>query len=235
MFSDCLDRLSKINTLWPLVRQSQEPDNAQARAAQEQLVRRYSPAVRRYLLSALHDVHAADDLTQEFAVLLISGAFHKADAERGRFRSYIKSVLFHLVSTWRRKRQTTAAELPDCAAPDEDLDAEFNQTCRAELLCRTWDALAEANDVYHKVLRFRADHQEQSSTELALGLGRRLGRAVAPTWVRQTLHRARELYADLLLKEVAKTLAEPTPEQIEEELCELDLLKYCQAALDRRN
>ena len=52
--------------------------------------------------------------------------------------------------------------------------------------------------------------------------------------MRQTLCRARALYADLLLSEVARSLRSPTCEEVEDELRVLNLLSYCRPALDRR-
>jgi hypothetical protein len=51
--------------------------------------------------------------------------------------------------------------------------------------------------------------------------------------VRQTLRRARDKFADLLLDEVAQTLRQPTVDQLGQELADLELLQYCQPALDR--
>jgi RNA polymerase sigma-70 factor (ECF subfamily) len=62
------------------------------------------------------DEQAADDLTQEFALALIRGEFRKADPHRGRFRSYVKSVLVHLVGRYRRNSKA-ARSLPPDAEP----------------------------------------------------------------------------------------------------------------------
>jgi hypothetical protein len=57
--------------------------------------------------------------------------------------------------------------------------------------------------------------------------------------VRQLIHRGRELFGDLLVGEVARSLqvapAEPAgADRVEEELIELGLLfSYCKAALER--
>ena len=45
--------------------------------------------------------------------------------------------------------------------------------------------------------------------------------------VRQVLHRAREKFVELLRAEVAHSLESATPEEVDEELRELDLLDYC--------
>ena len=52
--------------------------------------------------------------------------------------------------------------------------------------------------------------------------------------MRQTLHRARDRFADLLLGEVVQTLGRSAEQDLEQELIELNLLKDRQAALDRR-
>jgi RNA polymerase sigma-70 factor (ECF subfamily) len=51
--------------------------------------------------------------------------------------------------------------------------------------------------------------------------------------VRQTLHRAREKFADLLLDEIRQTLREPSADDIEIELAAIGLHTYCQPALEK--
>ena len=61
----------------------------------------------------------------------------------------------------------------------------------------------------------------------------RLGKTVTAVGVRQTLHRAREKFAELLLEAVADSLDAPTRERLGEELEELGLLGYCKPVLER--
>jgi RNA polymerase sigma-70 factor (ECF subfamily) len=61
-----------------------------------------------------------------------------------------------------------------------------------------------------------------------------LGKPLTAAGVRQTLHRAREHFADLLLDELVQALAEPTEADLEDELTELGLLEHCRPALERR-
>jgi hypothetical protein len=42
------------------------------------------------------------------------------------------------------------------------------------------------------------------------------------------------MFGDLLLAEVAESLVEATPDDVEEELIDLELLEYCRPALERR-
>jgi hypothetical protein len=85
---------------------------------------------------------------------------------------------------------------------------------------------------YHSVLRFRAENPTLRSEEMAEGLTGLLGKPVSASWVRQTLHRAREKFASCLVDEVRQTLSEPSPENIQQELGELGLLEYCRSVLD---
>jgi RNA polymerase sigma factor (sigma-70 family) len=234
-------RLSRIETLWTVVCQA-HADTAAAGAAQEQLLRRYDQAVRRYLLGALRDADAADDLAQEFALRFVRGDLHRADPGRGRFRDYVKGVLFHLISHHHRRKRRAIGLIPedvDPAAPDSSPqeDSAFLESWRTELLDRAWKALAahdkESGRPFHAVLRLRVDRPALRSTELAEELRRQMGRPVTAAWVRQNLHRAREKFADLLVLDVLQTLHNPTVDRLEEELVEIGLLEYCRPAVDR--
>ena len=61
------ERLSKISTIWSVLRQAQTGVPEAAALARQLLLERYGGAVHRYLLGALRDATAADDLTQELS------------------------------------------------------------------------------------------------------------------------------------------------------------------------
>jgi DNA-directed RNA polymerase specialized sigma24 family protein len=233
-----LSRLDKISTSWTLLGQAHGQAGDAAAAARALLVKRYTGAARRYLGAVLRDDDAADDLTQEFALALVEGKVGKATRGGGRFRDYVKAVLLHLVSRHRKKQQRqprgTAAEVVAPAGPADE-ERAFVESWREELLARTWEALNEVQPDFFTVLHFRAVHPKMASPDLARDVGVQIGKALSPDAVRQMLHRARALFADLLLREVANSLEEPTRENLEQELTELNLLGYCQAALDRQS
>ena len=52
---------------------------------------------------------------------------------------------------------------------------------------------------------------------------------------RKALQRSHAKFAELLVEEVAISLGEPSREELAKELGELDLLKYCRSALERRS
>jgi hypothetical protein len=84
------------------------------------------------------------------------------------------------------------------------------------------------------VLRYRAEHPDVRSGDMADALSRQVAKPLTAAGVRQTLHRAREKFADFLLDEVSHSLHGPTPDQLEQELVTLGLLEYCRPALERR-
>ena len=236
-------RLSRISTLWSLVIGAHQGPTEAVKLARQQLLERYGAAARRYLRKLLRDSDGADEVFQEFALQLVHGDLRGADPQRGRFRNFVKGTLFHLVADYRKQRREWPGPLPndgaDVAADPDELESElrFEESWRDELLARAWAALAEiearTSQPYYAVLRFRADHPEMHSPQMAEQLAARLGRPFTAVGVRQILHRAREKFAELLLDEVSHALENPTLEQVEQELVELSLLDYCRPALER--
>lgn len=232
------DHLSGITTAWTLVNAAHRGPEDVARAARVELIRCYAGAVYRYLLKSLRDPDAADELSQEFALRFVRGDFRGADPGRGRFRGLVKTVLFHLIVDYRKRQRRRPLPLTNDGPGAWDADQAFEQDWRDELLARTWRALATSDGRVGRldfaVLRLRAENPELRSHELARLLGDELGRPITAAALRQMLHRARSRFAQLLVSEVARTLNEPTPAQLEQELIDLDLHRYCRPALQQR-
>lgn len=240
------EHLSQVQTLWSVVRRAHGDRATQVRQAQEMLIERYGGAARRYLLAALRNEDAADDVYQDFILRFVRGDFHSADPEKGRFRGFLKTVLYRMIVDYQRARKRDPTpQLPDermmPAAEDEPRadDEAFAQSWREELLARAWSALEQeqqqSGKPIYSVLRYRVDHPELRSPELAAGLAGELGREISAANVRVMLHRARERFASLLLDQVAQSLDDPGREALEEELIELQLLEYCRPALASRS
>jgi DNA-directed RNA polymerase specialized sigma24 family protein len=237
------DRLSLISTLWSLVCQAHKGPVATATSARRQLLERYGGAVRRYLRKVVGDPDAADEISQEFALELLHGRLRGADPGRGRFRNFVKGTLFHLVADYRKERRGWPGPLPAddatlAANPEEiESDRQFMESWCDEWLARAWAELAgieaKTGQPFHAVLRYRAEHPEMRAPQMAEQLSGQLGRRLTAVGVRQTLHRARQKFADLLLAEVGQSLDNPSSEQLEQELIELGLLDYCRPALER--
>jgi RNA polymerase sigma factor (sigma-70 family) len=236
--------LSRISTLWSLVSLAHHEAGDEVRAAQHKLLERYSGAIRRYLLGALRDPDAAEDLLLDFVYRFLHGDMRHVDPRRGRFRDYVKGVLFHQIADYHKKRQRLPRQLPEehpepaaVCQPDAEQEQAFLASWRDELLTRAWASLAALDQAngqsFHAVLRFRAEH-ELHSQEMAEQLSRLLGKPLSAAGVRKMLERARDRFADLLLDEIAQAVSDPSVEHLEEELIDLNLLEYCRSALERR-
>ncbi len=237
---DSDQRLSRISTQWTLILQAHGPVADAATAAQRALMQRYCGVVYRYLLGALRDEDAAEELSQEFALRFVRGDFRRADPERGRFRDYVKTALVHLVTDYHRRRHAAPRPLPNDhpapqagPSPPDDPDAQFTASWREELIHQTWKALSQAQPAYHAVLLLHVENPDMPSAEMADKLSAELQRPMTAGNLRVTLHRAREKFADLLVEEVARSLQAPSREGLGEELRDLRLLQLCAAALER--
>jgi RNA polymerase sigma-70 factor (ECF subfamily) len=191
------------------------------------------------------DDHAAEDLAQEFALRFVRGDFHRLDPGRGRFRNFVRGVLQNLIADHFRARRVAPGPLPRDSAivpagghPSPAPDPEFERHWRDELLDRAWEELQRAQpptgSPFYAALRWRAEYPDRPAAEGADALSRDLGRPVTADSFRQTLHRAREKFAELLLTEVAFSLGTDAPAEVEQELADLGLLTYCRPALDRK-
>jgi RNA polymerase sigma-70 factor (ECF subfamily) len=234
--ADLDDRLSRIATRWTTVFRAHAATATGVEAARHRLMLRYSGAAYRYLLGAVRDPDVAADLCQEFAVRFLRGDFRRADPDRGRFRDYLKRSLSHLVTDHHRARQAgpapLAADAPDLAAEPRD-EPDFAADWRQDVLDQTWKALRDDNPAFHATLLLRIENPDMQSPEMADRLTAQLGKPMTPENVRKTLQRAQARFADLMLDQVSESLDDPAAD-LESELRDLDLLKYCRTALTRR-
>jgi RNA polymerase sigma-70 factor (ECF subfamily) len=239
-------RLSSVESRWTLLFQAHQGSLSARMAAQKQLLLRYYGAVYRYLLGTVRDPVAAEDLAQDFAVRFLRGDFHTANPERGRFRDFLKAALRHLaLDYWRKQARAPAEaaveevqEAATTSAADSAFDREFLEKWRQELLSRTWEGLAaveaRTGQPYHTVLTRKTAEPQIRSAQLAEELSKHLKRSITDMAARQLLHRARESYADLLVEEVVQSLETTDMDELQQELVDLELLGYCQTALERR-
>ncbi len=229
-------RLSRINTLWTMVHQANDPAASACDEAQRVLMERYCTSIHRYLLGALRDEEAADELFQEFALRFLRGDFKKTDAKKGRFRDYVRTVLVNLVNDHHRSRKRTTA-LPDNTAaptPQSADDDHFIDSWRAELMNHAWAALEKTQPSYHTVLLFHVQNPSVESQQMADELTPKMAKTMTSANIRVILHRARERFAELLLNEVARSLDGPSNEDLLAELKALNMHKVCETAMKKR-
>lgn len=243
MFSQYRDEhLSRIETQWSILFRSTPNATSSVNAAQAALLQRYCGAVYRYLLAVVGNVHEADELAQEFALRMLQGTFKTADPSKGRFRDYVKASLFNLVRRYHRKKNQGPALLPEDApepaAPESvEEDRAFAEKWREELLAKVWEDLSkhekETGQPFHTFMLYRTQNAKTSSSAMAEHFGKLTGKPLTAAGVRQTLHRARERFGELLIEEVARSLQTKDKEAVEQELADLGLLTYCQDAVDK--
>jgi RNA polymerase sigma-70 factor (ECF subfamily) len=236
------ERLDELSTWWSVLFEAHRDLAETAREAQERLLERYGPAVRRYLLAAVHDPHTADDLFGEFALRLVRGDFRRARPEVGRFRQLLKVALYRLVIDHQRRqvRQPLPLTVEPAAEPPEpfaDSDRVFRAEWRAQLFDVAWAALRAEEErtgrPLHTLLRYRTDHPDARAAEMAERLADRIGAGADADWVRRRLFDARQHFTDALVAEAARSLHPPSKDSLAEELTELELLDYCREALAR--
>jgi len=223
------ERISQMSTMWTALRAAHAGDPAAISAARELLFERYGPPVKRYLARLTGDPEARDELWQEFAARLIQGDFRNIDPAKGRFRSYLKTVLVRMAHRHRKladRRATVDLDQAPAELTDDD-DQVFDSQWREHLIERTWNALRDARPVYEQVLRLRAELPDASSQELAVAMHERHGIEWTAETLRQTLRRARQRFGELLLDEIAHSVEPVSRETVEEELAALELLSYC--------
>ena len=214
-----------------------------ARQAQENLLLRYSSAIRRYVRVAFRDANNVDEIYQDFATRFVEGGFRHVNRSRGRFRDYLKTALFRLVLDFKTKAGRFPSQWSDSypepamdAMPSEE-DEQFRVCWRDELLSRAWRNLEERQRQdglpFAAVLRYGCEKPKVRSEAVARHFSKQTGRNITATNVRKTRMLARQFFEDALLVEVAQTLEDPSIDNLEEELCELGIHTWCLKALVR--
>jgi RNA polymerase sigma factor (sigma-70 family) len=245
--------LQDMVTRWSLLIDAQKTQGDAAEDARNQLIVRYHRAVYRYVLRLLGDEHAAAELLSDFVVRLkeVAPFIKRADPSKGRFRHYLQAVLWRMVQDYHRQRQRRKNRLerlakkheePEYPEPSSADEQEFLQVWRRDILDQVWTALdvleRDRGKPYATLFRLLpADDQPQPrSEELAQKLSMALGKTYSRDATRQLLHRGRELFADLLVNEIRRTLEakgdKPTVDDIQQELISLGLFNaYCKKVL----
>jgi len=225
-----LEDASESATHWDLIR---DPAH---------VIKRYAPAIRRYFGILIHNADDAEEATQEFFLRIVRSGFSRARQERGRFRDYlmkaVRNAAWNFLRDQRRRNpgvsRLPAALLADDPRPEED--REWLTGWRRCLLKRVFRALAaheqqSPGNLSYTVLCAIAKDPCDSCLTLAERVSQRTGQPLNATAFRKQVSRARRLLAVLLVREVARTLDNPTREQVIEEVVALGLWDRVRAYL----
>ena len=210
-----------------------------------QFLVRYAPAVRRYLEALLKNTQDAEDVAQSFFLRIVERGFGAADPERGRFRHYLKVAVRNAALTFLRskKRQPRVCSCGVDALTflREDSDGGQSGSASGNGVCSIalWEGLSlhqqlANGGLHHDVLRASVDHPDDDSATLAARVRFDNRSIVESRGIPQAeLSRSSSTVpAQLLVREVARTLKSPTPDDIDEELTEIGLRDHVRRYLD---
>ena len=226
-------RLDAITTSWTLVRRA-HADTISSAPARNALLMRYSTAIRGYVRALMQDDSTADEVAQDLIVRMLQGDFAGANPERGRFRDFMKVVVKNMVRNyWSRqnRRRPANIDVNDLEIGEEAEEEPFLAEWRNNILNLAWAALEqyerdnESSSAF-TLLQLRQEFPDDSSEQLAQRLSDKLGKEVRADAGRQQLKRARRRFADLLIREVADSLEDPSPEAVADELRTVGLYEY---------
>jgi Sigma-70 region 2 len=225
------DGIDQISTHWSKI---QDP---------VKFVLRYAPAIRGYLGVFLKNPYDTDDVCQAFLLRVVERGIVEPANLHSRFRDYLIAAVRNAALAHLRRRATAPqsgvpltdvpAKLEEFVFPDE---TEWVSRWRRVVLAGTWEALENherehPESLCHTALRAMVDFPNETSVALAARVGRASGRTVQPETFRKQVSRARRLFAEFLVAETARTLDDPTPRKVEEELIDIGVMKYVQPFL----
>jgi RNA polymerase sigma factor (sigma-70 family) len=213
-------------TSWTLVAAAGDALGEDCREALARLCESYWYPVYAYVRRRGYPEREAQDLTQDFFVRILEGRYlNRADANRGRFRSFLlnscKFFLADQADRARAQKRGAGAILPFEVASGETryrfepLDQEtpervFDRRWALTLLDRVVACLRDeflqhgSPDDFEKLKVFLLGQAEVPYTELAREMGATEG------GLKVAVHRLRKRYRALFLREIAETVAAPT-------------------------
>ncbi len=221
-------------THWSLVLHACRDDSSLAREALETLCRAYWPAIYTYVRRSGHAPEAARDLTQDFfARLLGKGLIGIANPQRGRFRTFLLTVLQRFLAdehdratAQKRGGGEVLLSLDELAAEEERPFEPTGGISPEQEFDRRWALATLDNALRH----LRAEAERAGHGELFAALqgflgggepagtlaetGARLG--LGESAVKMRLSRWRLRYRELLRQEVAQTV--PRVADLDEEM-----------------
>jgi RNA polymerase sigma-70 factor (ECF subfamily) len=228
-------------TRWSVVWQARQEGNPEhSRAALEELCRQYWYPLYTFARRRGHVPEDAEDLTQSFfSELLANRMFDVADPAQGRLRTFLLTAFQRRLADHHRREYAlkrgggqqnlsmdlaTAedrfrSDLADQETPESAFDTRWAVALLDTAMARLeQEFVAEKKQAQFNALRpFLTASQTHGDAYAELANHLRISRTTA----RQTVHRMRERFRELLRACVADTLREPTSTAIDDELAAL--------------
>lgn len=231
---------SFATTNWSLVRQAASSNEEIVRAALDTLCNAYWYPVYAFVRSRNHSEADAKDLTQGFfARLLRLNGLAKADPLHGRLRSYLLSSLKNFLisehaqaTSQKRGGGMAIASFDDEWAGNTFATEPVDEMTPDRLYQRRWaltvlefsfdllreEYAAKGKEELYEHLRPMLGFTSESERDYA-GISAQAG--VPVNTLKVHVHRLRQRWTEILREQVAQTLADPTEENIKDELREL--------------
>ncbi len=191
---------------------------------------RYGPAIHAYLRRLLVDENDVDDVAQSFLVSWLGKKWDAADRPKN-FRRYLKrSIRNAAMAHVRKKRLGPLPGSQQVTGPQQDpWDAIYSQT----LLDRVWRSLerrqhSRRNNYCYSVLKIASEMPKAETAQKVDELFRMHGKRLSSAAFRKQLSRARRLFAQFLIDEVAVDIGCRDQAEIMDELRQLGLLPWVQ-------
>jgi len=221
-------------THWSVVLAAGDTSAPGAQEALEKLCRAYWYPLYAFVRRQGHNPHDAQDSTQEFFGWLIE---HKhlrvADVERGKFRSFLLTMLKHFLSDERKKvraqKRGGGKELLSLDAqsaedryrlepvtdltPERIFDQRWALTVMEQTVARLRQEYVAAGraELFEELKHFQPGEEAGPAyAEVAVRLG------LTESAVKSAIWRLRQRHGDLLREEIAQTVA--TPGEVDEEI-----------------
>ena len=230
--SEPQSRLDDISTRWSVVGDPLK------------FVMRYGPAIQKYLHALMENSHDADDVCQDFFTHAIRRGFTSPISGSGRFRKYLKAAIRNAALDFYRRQQAASrmhSRYAERLADQEDdspaaaENDDWTSSWRNCLLEFAWSRLRQESEgaaaPYYLVLKTATEFSQEKSPEQAERVAAATGRPLRADAYRKQLSRARRMFAEYLVDEVAKTLVDKSTTSVEEELRDLGLFDFVRDSL----
>jgi DNA-directed RNA polymerase specialized sigma24 family protein len=219
-------------TRWTLLAAATMNGDAKGRQALAALCGRYRRPVVIYLMSRGLDESEAEDVAQDFFLKLVeSRAWRRAHQARGRFRTFLLSVLNHLMMHRARDEQRQkrgGGLLPESLDElrENGFEPSADDTPEAAVFDREW-ALTLVGDAVLLVEAEFVQRGQQQEFQILRGYlpgtgtllsyedaAARLGLSLSA--LKAAVHRLRQRFREVLRSAVARTVS--APHEVDEEL-----------------
>ena len=221
-------------TQWSIVLRAAQPEDSAARAALEQLCRRYWFPLYAFARRRVAEVHEAQDLTQEFFLrLLEKNSLAAASPERGRFRSFLLTSLKNFLANeldranaqkrgggrerlsldWESGESRLSLEPAHTDTPEREFERQWTLTLLDNVVSRLQAEFTDSGKARQFEL-FKASLTGGGAVLDYAIIAAEL--SMSEEAARQASHRLRKRYRELLREEVAATVE--SDDEVEDEI-----------------